>query len=47
MGVCQDMPLTKFWIYGRIIRIADGPDEVHMYQLGRLAIKKYLQAHQV
>jgi len=41
MGVCQDTPLPKFWLYGRIVRIADGPDEVHMYQLGRLAVKKY------
>lgn len=35
MGVCQDTPLAGFWIYGRSVRIADGPDEVHMYQLGR------------
>lgn len=41
MGVSQDTPLSKFWAYGRIIRIADGPDEVHMYQLGRNLIKKY------
>ncbi|GJM36211.1 MAG: acyl-CoA dehydrogenase [Saprospiraceae bacterium] len=40
MGVCQDTPLYSFWIYGRIIRIADGPDEVHMYQLGRNTIKQ-------
>ena len=43
MGVCEDTPLPKFWLYGRLVRIADGPDEVHMYQLGRLAIKKYTQ----
>jgi len=42
MGVCQDTPLAGFWIYGRIIRIADGPDEVHMYQLGRNTIKEYI-----
>ncbi|MDH3244803.1 MAG: acyl-CoA dehydrogenase family protein [Saprospiraceae bacterium] len=35
MGVCQDTPLWKFWTYARAIRLADGPDEVHMYQLGR------------
>jgi len=44
MGVCQDTPLAGFWLYGRIIRIADGPDEVHMYQLGRNTIKEYLKA---
>lgn len=42
MGVCQDTPLAGFWAYGRTIRIADGPDEVHMYQLGRNTIKKYM-----
>ncbi len=40
MGVCQDTPLAGFWLYGRSIRIADGPDEVHMYQLGRNTIKQ-------
>lgn len=40
MGVCQDTPLPGFWMYGRIIRIADGPDEVHMYQLGRNLVKE-------
>lgn len=39
MGVCQDTPLAAFWAYARMIRIADGPDEVHMYQLGRNLIK--------
>lgn len=42
MGVCQDTPLAQFWIYGRIIRLADGPDEVHLYQLGRNTVKQYL-----
>ncbi|MGK0387339.1 MAG: acyl-CoA dehydrogenase [Maribacter sp.] len=40
MGFCQDTPLPQFWAYGRIIRIADGPDEVHMYQLGRNTVKQ-------
>jgi len=41
MGVSQDTPLADFWIYGRVIRLADGPDEVHMYQLGRNTVKEY------
>jgi len=41
MGVCQDTPLPAFWLYGRIIRLADGPDEVHMYQLGRNLVKRF------
>ncbi len=40
MGVCQDTPLAGFWVYGRTVRLADGPDEVHMYQLGRNTIKQ-------
>lgn len=42
MGVSQDTPLAQIWIYSRIIRLADGPDEVHLYQLGKNTIKKYL-----
>ncbi|MEM7105792.1 MAG: acyl-CoA dehydrogenase family protein [Bacteroidota bacterium] len=42
MGVCQDTPLAGIWIYGRTLRLADGPDEVHMYQLGRNTIKQVL-----
>lgn len=41
LGVSSDTPLAEFWIYARAVRIADGPDEVHMYQLGRNLIKKY------
>jgi acyl-CoA dehydrogenase len=40
MGVCEDTPLAGFWIYARSLRLADGPDEVHMYQLGRNLIKQ-------
>ena len=40
MGVSQDVPLAASWMYARTIRLADGPDEVHMYQLGRNLIKK-------
>ncbi len=40
MGVSQDTPLTGFWLYGRALRLADGPDEVHLYQLGRNLIKQ-------
>jgi len=39
LGVSQDTPLAGFWVYGRTIRIADGPDEVHMSQLGRNLVR--------
>ena len=35
MGVCQDTPLANMWAQIRTLRIADGPDEVHLQQLGR------------
>ncbi|MEM7659997.1 MAG: acyl-CoA dehydrogenase family protein [Bacteroidota bacterium] len=35
MGVSQDTPLAYFYAAARTLRLADGPDEVHMYQLGR------------
>jgi acyl-CoA dehydrogenase len=42
MGVSNaHTPLPGFWVYARCIRIADGPDEVHMFQLGRETVKKF------
>jgi acyl-CoA dehydrogenase len=41
MGVSQDTPLAAFYAGARTIRLADGPDEVHMYQLGRNTVKQY------
>ena len=41
MGVSQDTPLAGYFAYARTIRLADGPDEVHMYQLGRNTVRKY------
>lgn len=41
MGVSSaDTPLADFWIYARCVRLADGPDEVHMFQLGRETVRK-------
>jgi acyl-CoA dehydrogenase len=41
MGVSDDTELAYFWTINRFVRIADGPDEVHMNQLGREKIKQY------
>jgi acyl-CoA dehydrogenase len=41
MGVSMDTPLYHYFSIARIIRLADGPDEVHMHQLGRNLAKKY------
>jgi len=34
-GVSQDFPLASMWAHMRTVRIADGPDEVHLQQMGR------------
>ena len=41
LGVSSDTPLAHFYASARILRLADGPDEVHMSQLGKNTIKKY------
>lgn len=34
-GVCQDTPLANMWAGIRTLRLADGPDEVHLQQMGK------------
>jgi acyl-CoA dehydrogenase len=41
VGLSQDTPLAGFFAYARTLRLADGPDQVHMMQLGRNLAKKY------
>jgi acyl-CoA dehydrogenase len=43
MGLCQDTPIPGAFAYGRYVRLADGPDEVHMSQLAKWTIAKALQ----
>jgi len=40
-GVCQDFGLPSSWAWARILRIADGPDEVHRDQIARLELRKH------
>ena len=40
MGVCQDTLIPEVFTIGRFCRIADGPDEVHMSQLGKLTARE-------
>ncbi len=40
-GVCQDFGLASSWAWARILRIADGPDEVHRDQIARLELRKH------
>jgi acyl-CoA dehydrogenase len=41
-GVTVDFGLARAWASVRTLRLADGPDEVHRNQIGRLELKKYL-----
>ncbi|MCW1432376.1 acyl-CoA dehydrogenase family protein [Novosphingobium sp. JCM 18896] len=41
MGFCDDTPLAETFLINRFLRMADGPDEVHLNQLGRLKLKEY------
>ena len=40
-GVSQDFPLAQFWTYARTLRIADGPDEVHLESIAKAELKRY------
>jgi acyl-CoA dehydrogenase len=39
MGLSPDTPLASLWTWGRILRIADGPDEVHLRTVAREEMK--------
>ena len=41
-GVHSDLPLSRLWAAARTLRIADGPDEVHLMSLGRAEVKKHV-----
>jgi acyl-CoA dehydrogenase len=39
-GICQDFPLAAMWANSRTLRLADGPDEVHMESIAKLELAK-------
>jgi len=39
-GVCQDQELAGTWAGLRTLRIADGPDAVHIQQVGQRELKR-------
>ena len=43
-GVSQDFPLAMLWTQARMLRLADGPDEVHLAALARQELKPYRSA---
>jgi acyl-CoA dehydrogenase len=40
-GLSEDFQLASAYAHARSIRLADGPDEVHRNQIGRLELRKY------
>lgn len=43
-GISQDTPLAYFFVHARTLRIADGPDEVHRAQIGKLELRRAAEA---
>jgi hypothetical protein len=41
-GLSDDFPLTALFAYARVLRLADGPDEVHRGLIAKLEYKKQL-----
>lgn len=39
MGLTPDTPLADIYTFGRALRVADGPDEVHLQTIARMEIK--------
>jgi acyl-CoA dehydrogenase len=40
-GLSDDFPLAYAYAHARTLRFADGPDEVHRNQIGRMELRKY------
>ena len=39
-GVCEDFPLAHAWAHARSLRLADGPDEVHLEAIAKIELGK-------
>src|SRR5438093_3667762 len=40
-GICDDFGLARAYAHARTLRLADGPDEVHRNQIGKLELAKW------
>jgi acyl-CoA dehydrogenase len=41
LGVSDDTPLARMWRDGRMLRLADGPDEVHKQVIARRELRRF------
>ncbi len=41
MGVSGDTPIAQLFLVNRFVRLTDGPEEVHMAQLGKMKVAEY------
>ena len=40
-GLSQDFPLARLWVESRVVRLADGPDEVHRRGVARAELRSF------
>ena len=40
LGVCDDPPLARMFAGARTLRLADGPDEVHLETIAKLEVRR-------
>lgn len=43
LGMTDDTPLAAMWRYSRMLRLADGPDEVHKMVIARREVGRFLK----
>ena len=39
-GVSDDFPLARLWAQARTLRLADGPDDVHLQAIAKLELSR-------
>jgi acyl-CoA dehydrogenase len=45
-GLSEDFPLAHMWTTGRVLRLADGPDEVHKRALAKATLRQFRQSEE-